>query len=160
MEPEPLLTLARALAAGTASNLGRPAQHDLKTAINRTYYALFHALANIAADAVMGQEARRNKDPAWLQTARGLDHNTAKRECNRIASQSQLTQGARQFAQTFSSAQINRHEADYNDYSRYTRTQVTRWIDEAEQAIQILKAEPTQTRRALATMAMHRQRSS
>lgn len=160
MEPEPLLNLARALAAGTTGNRGRPSQTELKTAVNRTYYALFHTLANITADAVMGQAARRAKDPAWTQTARGLDHSTAKQECNRISSQNLLTPGARLFARTFSSAQTNRHEADYNDHSRFTRAQVVRWIDEAEQAILTLNAETTQTRRSLATMAMHRQRTS
>ena len=160
MEPEPLIRIARAQAAGTTSNLGRPDQHDLRTVINRTYYALFSNLANIAADAAMGQQARRDKDPAWLQIARALDHFNAKKECNRIAGQGLLTPGARRFARTFASAQTNRHEADYNDYARFTRSQVTRWIDEAEQAIQILKAEPAQSRRALATMAMHRQRTN
>ena len=99
-------------------------------------------------------------DPAWLQTARGLDHGNAKKKSNRISRDNLLTPGAIQFARTFSSTQTSRHEADYNDYSRFTRPQVTRWIDEAEQAIQILRAEPAQTRRDLASMAMHRQRSS
>ena len=83
----------------------------------------------------MGRRARANRHPAWAQTARGLDHSTAKNECRRIWSQSLLTPGARQFAQAFITIQALRHEADYYDYSRYTRSEVIRWIDEAQQAV-------------------------
>ena len=159
MDPDPLLQLARSLAAGKTDNAGgRPSQTALKTAINRTYYALFHALANTTADAVMGKRARANKHPAWTQTARGLEHATAKNECRRISRQNLLTPGARQFAQTFVRLQGLRHEADYHDYSRYTRSEVVRWIDEAQQAMIILNAETAETKKALATMAMHRHR--
>ena len=160
MEPESLLELAKSIAKGTSGNVGRPSQTELKTAINRAYYALFHTLANITADAVMGKKARANRHIAWAQTARGLDHGTAKNECRRIWRQNELTQGARQFAEAFVKIQALRHEADYDDYSRYTRSEVLRWIDEAEQAIAILNAESPETRRALATMAMHRQRNN
>ena len=160
MDPDSLLKFARSTAAGASNNVGRPSQTELKTAINRTYYALFHTLANITADAVMGKKARANRHPAWAQTARGLDHGTAKNECRRIWKQNELTPGARQFAETFVKIQALRHEADYYDYSRYTRTEVTRWIDEAQQAIDILEAESPETRKALATMAMHRQRNN
>ena len=160
MDPDPLLRLARTLATGTLNTVGRPSQTELKTAINRTYYALFHTLANTTADAVMGRRARANNHPAWAQTARGLDHTIAKNECRRIWSQSLLTPGARQFAQAFITIQALRHEADYYDYSRYTRNKVTRWIDEAQQAIAILNSETPETRKALATMAMHRHRNN
>ena len=151
MDPDPLLRLARTLAAGILNTVGRPSQTELKTAINRTYYALFHTLANTTADAVMGRRARANSHPAWAQTARGLDHTIAKNECRRIWSQSLLTPGARQFAQAFITIQALRHEADYYDYSRYTRSEVIRWIDEAQQAIAILNAETAETRKALAS---------
>ena len=108
----------------------------------------------------MSRRARAHRHPAWAQTARGLDHATAKNECRRIWSQSLLTPGARQFAQAFVTIQALRHEADYYDYSRYTRSEVIRWIDEAQQAIAILNTESTETRKALATMAMHRHRNN
>ena len=73
MDSEPLLQLARALAAGTMNTQGRPSQAELKTAVNRAYYALFHTLANTAADAAVGRNARTSMDSAWLQTARALD---------------------------------------------------------------------------------------
>ena len=155
-----MLRIARELASGGSNPRGRPRQADLKTAVNRIYYALFHALAIIAADAATGKRARTRKDPAWAHTARALDHQIARRECQRIVGQALLSTGVRQFAQTFTRLQTLRHEADYDDYSRYTRTQVNEWIAEAERAIATVEQEPQEMQRALATMAMHRHRGS
>ena len=44
-------------------------------------------------------------------------------------------QGPDSSAQTFVTMQALRHEADYEDYSRFTRNQVRTWIEEAERAI-------------------------
>ena len=143
------------------SNLrGRPRQADLKTAVNRVYYALFHKLAIMAADAATSRGARSRKTIAWTRTARALDHRTARQECERIVGQALLSAGARQFAQTFVKMQVLRHEADYEDYTRFTRNQVTTWIEEAEVAIAAVNRETQEIQRALATMAMHRRRGN
>lgn len=160
MEPEELLRIARELALGGNNLRGRPRQADLKTAVNRVYYALFHTLAIMAADAATGRRARNRKTLAWIRTARGLDHRTAREECQRIVSQGLLSTGARQFAQTFVKMQALRHEADYEDYSRFTRNQVRTWVEEAERAITMVDTEPQEIQRALATMAMHRRRGN
>ena len=158
MEPEEMLRIARELASGGSNPRGRPRQSDLKTAVNRTYYALFHTLAIMAADAATGKTARTRKDPAWTHTARALDHRTARQECQRIVGQALLSTAVRQFAQTFVQMQTLRNEADYEDYSRYTRTQVRIWIEEAERAIATVERESQDMQRTLATMAMHRRR--
>ena len=155
MDSEPLLQLARALAGGTMNTLGRPSQAELKTAINRTYYALFHTLANTAADAAVGRNARTRRNPAWVQTARALNHSTAMRECRKVCGRNLLTPSARHFAETFDTTQTLRHEADYNDFSRFTRGQVIILIEQAEEAIRALNNESTLTRQSLAAMAMH-----
>ena len=158
MEPQEMLRIARELASGGSDPRGRPRQADLKTAVNRTYYALFHALAIIAADAAIGNRARTRKDPAWTHTARALDHQTARVECRRIYSQGLLSAGVRQFAETFVKMQGQRHDADYDDYSRFTRGQVIDWIEEVERAIATVEKEPQEMQRALAVMTMHRRR--
>lgn len=160
MEPEELLRIARELAAGGTNHRGRPRQSDLKTAVNRIYYALFHTLAITAANAATGKNSRARKQPAWGHTARALNHQTAKQACLRIVSQGLLSPGTRRFAQTFARMQGLRHDADYNDYARFTRTQVQTWIAEAEQTMLTLEREPQDMQRALAAMAMHRHRIS
>ena len=158
MEPQEMLRIARELASGGSDPRGRPRQADLKTAVNRTYYALFHTLAIIAADAAIRKRARTRKDPAWTHTARALDHRTARIECRRIDSQGLLSEGVRRFAQVFVKMQELRHDADYDDYSRFTRVQVIYWIEEAERAIATVEREPQEMQRALAVMTMHRRR--
>lgn len=101
MEPKEMLRIARELASGESNRQGRPRQSDLKTAVNRPYYALFHTLAIMAADSATGKGARTKKDPAWAHTARALDHRTAREQCQRIARQGLMSTGAVYFAQTF-----------------------------------------------------------
>ena len=147
-------------AAGSQTNRGRPKQDQLRAAVNRTYYAMFHTLAITAANAAAGTSARRRREPAWRQTARALNHRTAKQECDRIVGQGLLSPGARRFAQTFSRMQGRRHDADYDDYARFTRAQVQTWIAQAEQAINTLENEPQDTQKAIAAMAMHSRRAA
>ena len=52
-----------------------------------------------------------------------------------------LTPGARRFAETFDRRQTLRHEADYNDFYRFTRSQVITLIEQSEEAINALNAE-------------------
>ena len=155
-----MLNIARDLASGGMNNRGRPKQDQLRAAVNRTYYAMFQTLAITAANAAAGKAARRRKEPAWLQTARALNHRTAKQECDRITGQALLSPGVRRFAQTFSRMQGRRHEADYDDYARFTRAQVQTWIAQAEQAIRTLENEPLGMQKALAAMAMHSRRAT
>ena len=160
MEPAEMLNIACDLAAGGQANRGRPRQDQLRAAVNRTYYAMFQTLAITAANAATSASARRRKEPAWRQTARALNHRTAKQECDRIVGQVLLSPGARRFAQTFSRMQGRRHDADYDDYARFTRAQVQTWISQAEQAIDTLGNEPQDIQKALAAMVMHSRRAT
>lgn len=51
---------------------GAPRQVNLRCAVSMTYYALFHWLANSAADSFAG--AARKKDWSWTRVYRGIDH--------------------------------------------------------------------------------------
>ena len=57
MELEEMLRIAREPTSEGGNLRGEPKQSDLKTAVNRTYHALCHALAVIAADAATGKRA-------------------------------------------------------------------------------------------------------
>ena len=163
MQPGEMLSVALDLAAGGQTNRGRQKQDQLRAAVNRTYYAMFHTLAITAANAAAGTSARRRREPAWRQTARALNHRAAKQECDRIVGNGLLSPGARRFAQTFSRMQGRRHDADYADYAdyaRFTRAQVQTWIAQAEQAITTLGNEPPDIQKALAAMAMHSRRAT
>lgn len=58
MQPQEFLEQATNIARGTQSAVGRPKQIDLRNAINRAYYALFHTVAITHANAATSQNAR------------------------------------------------------------------------------------------------------
>ena len=56
---------------------GRPRQELLKAAVNRAYYAMFHALCQNNADALVGRSTDATTRLAWTRTYRSLDHRLA-----------------------------------------------------------------------------------
>ena len=49
-------------------------QASLRRAISTAYYAVFHSLARIAADLIVGTD----RNEAWHQAHRALEHGSAK----------------------------------------------------------------------------------
>ena len=148
-----LLTTARKLAR---ANPRKPSQADLKRAISTAYYAVFHVLAKQCADAFAGTGPGRS-DKAWNQVDRALEHGFAKNACKQ-ASNLGFPPGIVTFATAFVALQEERHRADYDPESRYSRAQALDFVQQAEQAIQALKGAPTPDRRALAVLVMLKQR--
>ena len=71
---------------------------------------------------------------------------------------STLVQRSSLFADTFLLLQEERHTADYDPTSRYTREKTLELIERAELAVQLLHAAPRADRRTLAVLAMFRKR--
>ena len=67
-----LLRIARALAAGDigGGSLGRPRITDLRGAVSKTYYAMFHALALSCANMLVGASPASRDEEAWVQAYR------------------------------------------------------------------------------------------
>ncbi len=55
----------------------RPTQANLRRAVSTAYYAVFHSLAQTAADMLIGR--KRTSD--WHQVYRALEHGNAKNAC-------------------------------------------------------------------------------
>lgn len=77
MRGEELIAQAYRLAHATRR---RPRQVDVNRALSSAYYALFHTLARVCADAIAGTGGDRSQ-AAWRQTYRALAHGTAKNAC-------------------------------------------------------------------------------
>ena len=105
----------------------------LRRAISNAYYAMFHALAESNATALVGSPSDAATAAAWTRTYRGLDHTTARREIQRNR-QGFSVQG-RHFANEFSVIQQLRHAADYDPTVRFTAQEVTAYLERAETAI-------------------------
>ena len=143
-----LIDAARILAgvSGGETTPGRPRQAMLKRAVSTAYYAMFHALCESNADALVGPSPSRQDLDLWIQTYRALDHRAARERLARV----HLPE-IHDFASVFRRLQADRLEADYNPRSAFTRQEVVNLIDRAEAATQAFVNLPARPRRMLAT---------
>ena len=147
--------------AGSSASVpasGRPRQAMLRRAVSTAYYAMFHALCQSNADALVGPLPSGPDAELWLDTYRTLEHRAAK---NRLASyiSSRQDPAIRDFTRTFGSMQEQRINADYDPTARFVRSQVMTFISRAEAATRAFCNVPAQTRRSLAVHLLVRHRS-
>ena len=146
-----LIDAARTLAGVSgAATPGRPRQAMLKRAVSTTYYAMFHALCESNANALIGMAPTGEDVVLWTQTYRALDHRPAKDRLLSFRQQSS-TPEIRNFASAFGTLQEQRLAADYNPRSVFTRSRVVRSIVRAEAVIQPFDNLSARQRRLLAT---------
>ena len=148
-----LIDVASALAI---ANPTRPSQAFLRRAVSSAYYATFQALAGACADLfVGGSSARTGAD--WSHVFRALDHGPAKNACVQLA-KAGVGREILTFADVFLALQEERHRADYDPSSHYTRQDVLDLIERARLAIHFLDGAPRADRRKLAVFAMFKKR--
>ena len=104
--------IARARSSVTGSR--RPKSVYLRRAVSDAYYALFHALASMCADQLIGVTMRNCE--AWRRVYRGLDHGAAKKAFQRQDVQS-LNPAIGRIGLAFVQLQEERHSADYDPVS-------------------------------------------
>ena len=150
-----LLATARKLAE---ANARRPSQSDLRRAVSTSYYAAFHALAEVCADRLIGTSAARS-DRAWLQVYRAVDHHPTAQKVRDRAHQYGFPQTVCDFGHALYHLQQCRLDADYNPAARYTKADVLTLISEADQAIRDLRATENSDLSALAAFVLLRDRN-
>ena len=122
----------------------------LKRAVSTAYYAMFHALCESNADALVGASPTGQDFVIWAQTYRALDHGQAKNRLLSYRRESPATE-IREFASAFGDLQEQRLAADYNPRSVFTRSQVVGLIDLAEAVTNAFGNLTARQRRLLAT---------
>jgi uncharacterized protein (UPF0332 family) len=132
----------------------RPRQAELKRAVSTAYYALFHALAENAADLLVGVGQTRTS-AAWAQVYRALDHGFARNACREVR---HLPPSIIDCADEFIELQEVRHKADYDPGARFTRTEALDWVSRSEVAIGKLRAAPRRDRKAFTVQLLLRRR--
>lgn len=135
----------------------RPREVYLRRAVSDAYYAMFHCLASMCADELIGVTKRGSAD--WRRVYRGLEHARAKEEFrkNNLAS---IDANASRIAATFIQLQEARHAADYDPVSTLRRRDDARvFIEAAELAITNLKSLSVEARRGLATRLLIKNRN-
>ena len=114
--------------------LGRlPTDEHVRRAVSNIYYALFHALAESNASALIGSPGDALTAAAWSRVYRGLDHGTARRELQRH--RQEFSVQARDFADAFADMQELRHMADYDHNAAITINEASAWLDNVEATI-------------------------
>ncbi len=153
MESQDLIKTARRL---TKVNRGRPMQASLRRAISTAYYAVFHSLARIAADLIVG--ADRNE--AWHQAHRALEHGSAKNACLNQGAMLKFPLEIQEFAFAFATLQDARQRADYSLEDRYSQVDANTAIKMAHDAIGALKKAGTKDRRRFVAHVLFKRRAS
>lgn len=155
MKPLDLIVSATAL-LGHGS--GKPSQANLRRAISSAYYAMFHALARQAADLLVGGQNSDKSKPAWRQVYRALEHNPVCNACRDQAMLSKFPKGIEDFANAFVALQRKRHNADYDPYVRFTKSEAATDVILARQAIISLNASAKKDRRAFCAYVLFKKR--
>ena len=144
-----LIATARRLVAPTD---GDPSEADLRRAVSTAYYAMFHALAELCADEIVGAGAESRSSPEWVRVYRTLDHGRSRAALREMqGSMTPVDAHLEDFCVTLERRREHRVLADYDPApSRLTREVVSFRIDEAETAIADIDAADPKQRRALA----------
>lgn len=133
---------------------GKPRQASLRRAISSTYYALFHALAALCANKLVGYSKPWN---IYAPIYRTLDHGKAKDVFKRMST-GHGTEIAG-IGQTFILLQEQRHAADYDPSPlRIGRAETLDLIERARQAISRLDALSDDEHLMIATQLIARTR--
>lgn len=147
MMPRELLEIASWL-AGSRHHDGLFAV-AMRRSVSTSYYAVFHALARLCADELVGNPAF----PEWDRAYRALDHGQAKADLLALSAELK-DQALGRIAGTFGNLQINRHAADYDPRREFSALEADSWVLFATEAVSELEELDAGLRRRLAVRLM------
>ena len=129
-------------------------QAAMRRAVSSAYYAVFHALAFVCADCLVGWA----KTDILPRIYRSLDHSMTRSKLNSQDARS-IDPTLAQVGVLFRQLQELRHEADYAPpRALFHRTQFLALIDDARDAIALIDALDEKSRLQLAVLLVSRQR--
>ena len=110
-----------------------PTHEHVRRAASNAYYAMFHALAESNAAALVGPHTNPTTAAAWTRIYRGLDHGAARRVLQ--SNLQDFSAPTQRFARAFVDPQQIRHSADYDPIAVFTANDGAMHLDRAESAI-------------------------
>ncbi|WOF43684.1 hypothetical protein KNJ79_01575 [Sphingopyxis indica] len=119
---------------------------------------MFHGLAQICSDGLIGTAGADRSRPAWRQTYRALEHSAAKRACRNNAILADFPQEIQDFADGFAQFQEKRHNADYDPEFRSSKSEVLADVERATALIDALRNVSMKDKRAFAAHVLFKQR--
>jgi hypothetical protein len=136
----------------------RPREAFMRRAVSTAYYAVFHALARMCADELIG--GSKAKGQAWSRVYRALDHRTAKQTL--LSGDAALISPAiTEIGRIFANLQEKRHEADYDPaFFEFFFDETRAQVEIARQAVKDLAGLEPGKRQALATLLLFKPRGT
>jgi len=131
----------------------KPAQAQLRRSVSSSYYAMFHALARMCADCLVGTQPSKRSNKAWVEVYRGLAHGACLDACKR-ASSVNFPPEIKSFTDAFQQLLRERERADYDPTARFSREDALKTLGLAEEAVAALKTVPMLDRRAFAAWVL------
>lgn len=131
---------------------------NLRRATSSAYYALFHTLAKSCADLLVGGAGAKKSKPAWKQVYRAVEHGFAKNACADGPVIAKFPKAIEDFANTFVAMQTKRHAADYDPFSKFTKSEVHQDIATVVAAIAGFDGVPVKDRRAFCAFVLFKKR--
>ena len=137
------------------------AEANLRRAVSTAYYAMFHCLANDAANLFIGGK----RSPAWHRVHRALEHRKIKEACQNKKAMDGFgfPPEIHYFAKKFVKLQEMRERADYalddNPEDPYYETRVLALITTADVAIKQFEHADVQHRRDFVAYVLFKPRS-
>lgn len=125
----------------------------LRRSVSSSYYAVFHALARMSADCLVGPAPAKRSNKAWTEVYRGLQHGWCKEACKEAAKVDFPT-GLQKFSHALIQLQEARHRADYDPSAQFTKDEASSMLETARIAIEELKTVPMLDRRAFAAWVL------
>lgn len=140
-----LLMLADELAG---RDTGRPRQASLRRAVATAYYAVFHALAKMCADQLIGPSKSWE---VYTPVYRALDHGAARRVLQEARIGQARDADVARIGMIFIDLAAKRIEADYvPEPFKFSRGEVKDSIRQARGAVSMIDALPPETKLRLA----------
>lgn len=140
-DPAELLAVARLL-CGT----GPATDAQLRRAVSTAYYAVFHKVAEAAAQRFVG--AAVGSSGAYALLYRAFEHTHMRQTCDALCGSTlaprhraalgrpAVSQDVRDFAGAFAELQVARHQADYDPTAAFAVSDAASLVDAAEVAMQ------------------------
>jgi uncharacterized protein (UPF0332 family) len=134
-----------------AARKGKPKQIFLRRAYSTLYYAMFHSLANCCSNKLIGTKGTSTSKHAWLQVYRALDHGYTRSQCENKQILKKFPDPIANFGTVFVKIQIKRHNADYDPYEKFYKSEVINGRVEVEDAIKDFEARTSKDKTAFAS---------
>ncbi len=128
-------------------------QADLRRAISTAYYAVFHALARVSANSLVGDDKLTRPNKAWVEVYRGLAHGSCKDACGKAKSIG-FPAEIEGFSDNFIQLQVARKRVDYDPTCRPTAEEARQWVAIAEVSTNKLRSADRKDKIAFATWVL------